>query len=115
MFGPYVIFFVSFADDLPPIHTHAMRKVLFTKFGRLSPNVKLRYLYSELNGDHSAADTTDQAEIDAFVCQIIELEDCDIIPDLRTLNSSISRANTFWSECDAVLNCWCSCRRSLSH
>ena len=52
----------------------------------------LCYLYSELSGDHCAADTTDQAEIDDRVYQIIELDDPDIIADLRTLNSSTSRA-----------------------
>lgn len=94
---------------IPIFHTCAMRKVLFTKFGRISPSVKpymLRYLYSELTGDHSAADTTEQAEIDDSVYQMIELEYPDIIPDLRTLNSSTSRAkfDRFWSECECILN-----------
>ena len=94
---------------IPTFHTRAMRNVLFTKFGRISPSVKpymLRYLYSELTGDSSSADTTDQAEIDDRVCQKIELEDPDIIADLRTLNSSETRAkfDTFWKECEAVLN-----------
>ena len=66
----------------------------------------LHYLYSEVTGDCCAADITDQAEIDDRVCQIIELKDPDIIADLRTLNSSTSRAkfDRFWSECEAILN-----------
>ena len=86
-----------------------MRKLLFTKFGRISPSIKpymLRYLYSELTGDRSAADTTEQAEIDDRVFQMIKLDDPDIIPDLKTLNSSTScsKFDRFWSECERVLN-----------
>ena len=47
---------------IPIFYTRTMRNVLFTKFGRISPSVKpymLRYLYSELTGDHSPADTTE--------------------------------------------------------
>ena len=41
-----------------------------------------------------------------IVCQMIELDDPDIIPDLRTLNSSTTRAkfDNFWRECEAILN-----------
>ena len=86
-----------------------MRLVLFMKFGRVSPNIKpqvLRYFFHELTGDSCASDTSDQAEIDERIRQIIELEDPDITADLRTLNSSTSRAkfDRFWSECEAILN-----------
>ena len=66
----------------------------------------MRYFYHELTGDSHASDTSDQAEIDDRIRQIIELEDPDIIADLRTLNSTTSQAkfDRFWSECEAVLN-----------
>ena len=86
-----------------------MRWVLFMKFGRVSSNVKphvLCYFYHELTGDSHASDTSDQAEIDVHIHQIIELEDPDIIADLRTLNLSTSRVkfDRFWSVCEAILN-----------
>lgn len=65
----------------------------------------MRYFYHELTGDSHASDTSHQVEIGDRVHQN-ELEDPDIIADLRTLNSSTSRAkfDRFWSECEAVLN-----------
>ena len=48
----------------------------------------------------------DQSQIDTRVRQYIDLEDPEVICDLRSLNSSTERAkyNQFWEECEAVLN-----------
>ena len=51
-------------------HTRAMRKALFTKFGRVAPNLKpaiLRAFYRELTGDSSAAVNEHVEEIDEQV------------------------------------------------
>lgn len=66
----------------------------------------LRYFYHELTGDSLSSDTSDQAEIHDCLRQIINLEDPDIIADLRTLNSPTSRAKfgRFWSDCEAILD-----------
>ena len=86
-----------------------MRKALFNKFGRIAPNAKpahLRYVYSELTGDVSAPINFMQADVDTRIRLFIDLEDPNIITDLRTLNSSGERTkyDQFWEECDAVLN-----------
>ena len=72
-------------EKIPTFHTRAMRRILFMKFGRVSPTIKpqvLHYFYHELTGDSCASDTSDQAEIDERIRQIIELEDPDNIADL---------------------------------
>ena len=72
-------------EKIPTFHTRAMRRILFMKFGRVSPTIKpqvLHYFYHELTGDSCASDTSDQAEIDERIRKIIELEDPDNIADL---------------------------------
>lgn len=55
-------------------------------------------------GDQSAASSIDQSEIDQRIYQIIEMEDADIIADLRSLNGrKRSHYDTFWAECDKFL------------
>ena len=53
--------------QLPIYHTRAMRKALFEKFGRISPQVKptvLRSFYRDLTGDQSAGSNAHEKEID---------------------------------------------------
>lgn len=47
----------------------------------------LRYFYQDLTGDSSGSETLSQEEVDVRVKQAIEMEDLDIISDLRHLNS----------------------------
>ena len=93
---------------LPQYHTRAMRTTLFEKFGRASPSTKpsaLRYFYRELTGDQCSASTTEQAEVDKRIKQIIDMEDPSILPDLRALNTGhASEFNVFWEECGKFLN-----------
>ena len=85
-----------------------MRTAMFKKFGRISPSIKpssLRYFYKELTGDESAASTTEQADVDKRIKQIIDMEDPNVLPDLRELNTGRSaKFNTFWEECAKFLN-----------
>lgn len=99
----------TFKQNLHAYHTRGMRKALFTKFGRIAPSVKsavLRFFYRELTGDASASAHPLQASVDSRIKQFIEMEDPDIVCDLRTLNSSSDRTkyDRFWEECEALLN-----------
>ena len=93
--------------DLHFFHTRAMRAEFVQKFGRITSAVKpavLRYFYKDLTGDSSCSDTHAQEEIDSRVKQAIEMEDPDILLDLRQHNKGqCSKYDTFWAECDKLL------------
>ena len=80
-----------------------MKAALSSKFGRVTPNIKpaiLRALYRELTNDASAPTNLHEAEIDERMKMILEMEDADIVLDLRHLNSGRkSQYDVFWSEC----------------
>lgn len=98
----------SVKQCLPVYHTRAMRASMFQKFGRISPKVKpsvLRYFYRDLTGDQSASDTTSQSEVDAHITDIIDMEDVNVLPDLRTLNSGQrTRFDCLWAEYEKFLS-----------
>ena len=55
-------------------------------------------------GDHTSSSTNDEALLDARVRQFIDMEDSDIITDLRTLNTNeSSKYDIFWEECKKFL------------
>ena len=93
--------------SLPTYHTRAMRSEFIQKFGRITSAVKpavLRYFYKDLTGDSSSSETLSQEQVDERVTQAIEMEDPDIILDLRKLNSGRkSQYDTFWEECTKFL------------
>ena len=65
--------------------------------------VKPLYFLSYI-GDASAAHTTEAAEIDARVAEFLEMEDPDIIIDLREVNCSGSdKYKVFWEQCKVYL------------
>ena len=57
-------------------------------------------------GNASAPTNVSEANVDDCIQEIIDLEDPDIIVDLRALNSSAKRTkyDRFWQECDVLLN-----------
>jgi hypothetical protein len=74
------------AKTLPVYHTRAMRREFVSSFG-LATNCSaafLRQAYNRLTGDHSAADSSKQAEVDSRIAQILDEEDPDLIWDHRT-------------------------------
>ena len=83
-----------------------MRKEFINKFG-VSSTVKpavLRYIYHDMTGDSSSSDTSSQEEIDFRVKQAIEMEDPEIVTDLRQLNSGAKeKYDVFWSDCGTFL------------
>lgn len=67
--------------------------------------VILRALYKELTNDASAATNLHEAEIDERMRMILEMEDADIVVDLRHLNSGRkTRYDIFWTECQKFLD-----------
>ena len=116
-------------QNLPVYHSRAMRSAMVKKFGRVTRNVKpavLRYFYKDLTGelkikststdfilqwqisftgDQSASDNCEQSQIDERIMQLIDMEDSDIVYDLRALNGSRrSQYDRFWDECQRFLS-----------
>ena len=80
---------------LPKYHSRAMRREFIHTFGTVT-HAKPAFLteaYRRLTGDASASDTTEQAEVDSRVAQLLETEDPDLVCDLRVLNEG--RPETF--------------------
>ena len=84
-----------------------MRSEFMQKFGRVTPAVQpvvLCYFYKDLTGDCSGSESLHQEEVDERVKQAIEMEDPNVVIDLRQLNScSKTRYDTFWDECKKFL------------
>lgn len=96
---------------LPQYHTRAMKRSLFSKFGRVTNSIKpaiLRAFYREISGDCSASTNLVEAEIDNRVQLVLDMEpeNPNTVIDLRSLNSSTGRAkyDVFWDNCSRVLN-----------
>ena len=65
-----------------------MRSEFMKKFGRVTPSLKpavLLYIYKNFTGDSSSSENSSQGEIDKRVMQEIEMEDPDIVLDLKAL------------------------------
>ena len=64
-------------------------------------SVAFHYMYKELTGDQSVAIDFDQSELEKRMKMFIDMEDADIIVDLRHLNSS--KYDLFWEECSRII------------
>ena len=61
---------------------------------------KARLLYTCIVGDSSASDTSDQAAIDEKIRHIIDMQDPDVVDDLRHHNRGrVSKYDQFWEQC----------------
>ena len=66
--------------------------------------ILLLLLWCAISGDQSASTTTDQAQVDARVREAIDMEDPNIVLDLRSLNTSEAGCyDVFWNECQKFL------------
>ena len=85
-----------------------MRRSLFEKFDRISRHVKpfaLRYVYRALTDDQSAPRNADEADIDNRTLQVVEMEDTDIVPDMRVHNAGRKGIfDEFWKACEQILS-----------
>ena len=56
-------------------------------------------------GDQSASANANQTEVDRRIHQIIEMEDCDILSDLRALNGKQhTQYDVFWDEAQRFMS-----------
>ena len=77
-------------STIPRYHTRAMRKKFINQCSMLTNNLKparLRFLYHHLTGDCSSPEHSSQEAIDNRIKQAFELQDPDILIDLRDHNA----------------------------
>ena len=55
-----------------------------------------------LTGDDSASSTTEEAELDKRIQELVDMEDPDILTDLRCHKES--QFSVFWEYCERFLN-----------
>ena len=80
-------------SQVPVFHRRALKAEFVSKSGRLvcgAPLGTLREIYRNLTGDSSSSQTSDEKEVDARIRQALEMEDPDLLLDLRAHNSSHS-------------------------
>jgi len=51
----------------------------------------LKEIYHQLTGDASALSSDNEEDVDVCVCQALDLEDAEVVVDLRHLNTYICR------------------------
>ena len=94
--------------DVPTYHNRALRKKLVSNFGRISPKTSLaslREMYRMATGDQTASLTTAENELDERLRQSLEMEDLDLIVDLRQLNKGHRDTFVvFWEKMKIYLN-----------
>ena len=91
---------------LPTYHSRAMRREFINSFGRYtnSKPAFLREAYRRLTGDAAAASTTEEEEVDKRVAKLLEMEDPDLIWDLRIQSDGRPEKYTvFLEECKRYL------------
>ena len=94
--------------SLPEYHTRAMRRAMFEKFGLVTKNVKksvLRHFYRDLTGDCATSPSISEKEVDERLSALFELEEPDLIYDLRDANpgNQSNRYSVFWSTAKTFL------------
>ena len=97
--------------QFPVFHIRAMRKTMFSKFGRIAPSVKpsvLRYFYCDLTGDATAANDMGEAEVDERVLQFLQMEpdEPSTVTDLREVKhpEHKTKYDVFWNKAEIFLN-----------
>ena len=93
--------------DIPQYHTRAMKRVMYEKFGLVTPSTKksvLRHLYKDLVGDCSASANLSESEIDERVAALFELEEPSLVYDLRDhFSGRQSKFDVFWQRAKEYL------------
>ena len=78
-----------------------------TKYGRVTPSMKptgLRKFYKDLTGDSTAASNEHEAEIDERIHLLLEMENPDILLDMRALNTNNrNQYDVYLYECQKYL------------
>ena len=85
-----------------------MRRHLITQFGkisRFSNFASLRELYRQATNDQSASLTTSEEELDTRLREALDMEDPDLIVDLRENNGrTTDKFKVFWECMEKYLN-----------
>ena len=93
--------------NIPKYHSRTMKRTFIQLFGSIT-NTKsaiLRKAYSYLTDDESASRTLDEAELDKRVSEMIDLQDPELITDLRINNQGQpERFDVFLQECQKYIN-----------
>ena len=92
----------SLTASMPEYHTRAMRRAMFEKFGLVTKNVKksvLSHFYRDLTGDRATSPSVSEKEVDERLSALFELEEPDLIYDLRDANprNQSNHYSVFWS------------------
>ena len=91
-------------DKLPQYHTRAMRQDFLLACSKLSVNpMHAQNLYAIATDDSSASTNAATAAIDQRVMDFVQLEDPDIIMDLRTVNEVSSKFDEFFEKTKEVI------------
>ncbi len=97
----------SLSPDLPKHHSRAMKREFIQSFGTVT-NCKpafLRKAYQVLTGDSSSARTLAEKEVDERVAEILEMQDPELICDLRVNNEGRPEMyKAFLEECKKFIN-----------
>ena len=81
---------------------------MFDKFGLVTKNVKksvLRHFYRDLTGDRATSPSISEKKVDERLSALLELEEPDLIYDLRDVNpgNQSNRYSVFWSKAKEFL------------
>ena len=95
-------------SNIPIYHTRSMRKAMYEKFGLVTKNVKksvLRHFYRDLTGDRAVSPSLSEQEVDERLSALFELEEPDLLYDLRDANpgNQLHRFEVFWQEAKQFL------------
>ena len=95
-------------ENVPQYHHRALRKKLISKFRRITPKASVaifREFYHVASGDQSSSLNTSEKEVDDRLREALEVEDIDLIVDLRELNKGHSnKFAVFWEKMKVYLN-----------
>ena len=92
--------------SMPQFHSRAMRRNFMRMFGRVTSvqPAYLREIYRQLTGDASASSNESEKDIDERVRQAIDLEDVEVVVDLRHHNKGQpSKYDRFWDACERYI------------
>ena len=92
--------------DIPKYHTRAMRSEFTQSFGRVT-GIKcgvLREAYKRLTGDNSASTNQTTLKIDERISEMLDMQDPDLIWDLRKNNVREQSYQIFLEECQRYID-----------
>lgn len=94
--------------NAPAYHHRYLRKQLISRFGLISRSSNLsllREFYRQATGDQSASVTMTESELDASLQEALEMEDPDLLINLRENNGHKgNKFASFWEKVAVYLN-----------